>query len=399
MQTLAPKYDPLDPAVLENPYAAYAELRRATRVCRCGPGQWAVTRYADVAALLRDPRLGHHFPDVYYRFLLGDGDASLFFQRIIMDRDPPDHTRLRHLLNKSFAPSLIRRLTDRIEDMVGRLVNEAADRRGFDAVNDLAVPLPFLVICELLGVPSSSRDDVWPHVALLSKAFDTHTPETERPAIDQAVVWLRDFFRVLLDERRSQPTDDLISHMSTAITGPMALDRDEIIDNAVFLFFAGFETTTNLIGNGCAALLEYPQAFARLREEPALATLAVEEFLRYDAPVQSVSRLVLQPIEIGDRIIKKDRVLVLLLGSANHDERQFPDPTRLDIGRTPNPHLSFAGGIHYCLGATLARLEATAVFTRLAQRFTALEAGGEIVRRPSAGFRAYSQVPIIATVA
>ncbi len=398
MQALAPQYDPLDPIILDNPYAAYAELRRAARVCRSGPGQWAVTRYADVSALLRDPRLGHRFPDVYYKFLLGDGDASLFFRRIIMDHDPPDHTRLRTLMNKSFAPSLIRRLTDHIDDLVERLLDEAADRGRFDAVSDLAVPLPFLVICELLGVPSTSREEVWPYVAKLSKAFDTHTPEHERPSIDKAVIWLRQYFSALLDERRNHSGDDLISHMSRAVTGPLALDRDEIIDNAVFLFFAGFETTTNLIANGCAALVEEPHAFERLRAEPSLASSAVEEFLRYDAPIQCVSRLVLEPIEIGDRTIRKDRVLVLLIGSANHDEEQFTNPSRLDIGRTPNPHLSFAGGIHYCLGATLARLEATVLFSRLAGRFKTFEKGGELVRRPSGGFRAYAQVPIVATV-
>jgi cytochrome P450 len=395
--TLAPRFDPLDPAVLDDPYPAYAELRSAGRVCRSGPGQWAVTRYADVSALLRDPRLGHHFPDAYYKFLLGDGEASSFFRRIIMDRDPPDHTRLRHLMNQSFAPTLIRRLTDHIDELVETLLDRAADRGRFDAVADIAVPLPFLVICELLGVPRDNRDEVWPHVSRLSQAFDTHTPAAERPAIDRAVVWLREYFGVQLEERRGRSGDDFVSHMAAAITGPLAVDRDEIIDNAVFLFFAGFETTTNLIANGCAALLQHPRVWAQLRAAPSLAASAVEEFLRYDAPVQNVSRLVLQPVPIGERTINKDRVLVLLIGSANHDERQFAAPSQLDITRSPNPHLSFAGGIHYCLGATLARLEATAVFSRLARRFRTFEPGGELVRRPSAGLRAYARVPVAAT--
>jgi len=397
MQALTPRYDPLDPEVLDNPYPTYARLRRESRVCYAGPGQWAVTQYADVAGLLRDPRLGHEFPDIYYRFSLGDGDANSFFRRIILDRDPPDHTRLRRLMMQAFAPPLMRALEQRIAHLVDALLDGVAGRTRLDIVSDIAFPLPYLVICELLGVPPESRDEVRPYVISLCQAFGTHTPVDERPAIDRAVVWLREFVGRLVDERRARPCDDLISRMSAATEGPDALGWDEIVDNAVFLFFAGFETTSNVIASGCAALLDHPAELARLRADPSLVPTAVEECLRYDTPIQSVARLVLQPVEIGGQTIRKDRVLVLLVGSANHDEAQFTDPERLDVGRKPNPHLSFGGGVHHCLGATLGRLEAAALFARLLDRFPTLEPAGPVVRRPSGGFRAYASVPVTVT--
>ena len=168
------------------------------------------------------------------------------------------------------------------------------------------------------------------------------------------------------------------------------------MDNAVFLFFAGFETTSNLIAAGCAALLEHPGELRRLRADASLVPTAVEEFLRYDAPIQSVARLVLEPIDVGGQTIRRNRVVVLLLGSANHDERQFDDSERLNVGRKPNPHVTFGGGIHHCLGATLGRLEAVTLFERLLKRFAVLEPAGPVVRRPSGGLRSYASVPVVA---
>jgi cytochrome P450 len=399
MPVLAPRYDALDPAVLDNPYPIYARLRQAGRVCRGGPGQLVVTQYADVAALLHDPRLGHQFPDVYYSFSLGDGEAHSFFRRILLDRDPPDHTRLRQLMSEAFSPALMRTLAERVRVLVDERLHACAERGRFDAVSDLAFPLPYLVICDLLGVPADGREDVRPWVTSLCRAFNTHTPTEERPAIDRAIVWLRHYLGRLVDERRTRPCDDLISRMAAATHGPGALSRDEIVDNAIFLFFAGFETTSNLIAAGCAALLEHPGELQRLRADASLVATAVEEFLRYDAPIQSVARLVLEPIDIGSRTIRRNRVLVLLLGSANHDERQFDDPERLNVGRKPNPHLAFGGGIHYCLGATLGRLEAVTLFERLLKEFAVLEPAGPVVRRASGGLRSYASVPVVATSA
>jgi cytochrome P450 len=391
---LPPRYDPLDRALIDDPYPTYARLRAAGPLCRGGPGQWVVTRYADVVALLRDPRLGHQFPEEYHELSLGSGAASTFFQRIILYRDPPDHTRLRQLMGSAFNPTLMRRLTDHIGKIVDGLLSPVADRGHFDAIADLAFPLPVMVMCELLGLPSVDQLQVRRRALDLGKAFGTRISEQDRAAANEAVVWLRDYLGVQVAARVAAPGDDLLSQMLAAEESGHRLTHEEIIDNAVFLFFAGFETTMHLIGNGCAALLRHPNEIARLRADRTLVPAAVEEFLRYDAPIQGVARLVLEPVQVGNRTIKKGRVLVLLLGSANHDERQFVRPESLDIGRRPNPHVSFGGGPHHCLGAALARIEAAVAFDRLLQRFASLEPAADAVRQTDIRFRSYASVPV-----
>lgn len=399
MITLAPKYDPRDPAVLDNPYPTYARLREAGRLCRGGPGQWVVTRYADVAALLHDPRLSHQFPAEYRQFSMGEGAASEFFARIILTREPPQHTHLRRLMTPAFSSTLIRRLDAYIESVVDELLQAALDRGSLDAVGDLAFPLPVMVVCELVGIPTGDRDEVRPRALDLSKGFSTHTLESDRAAVNAAVVWLREYVGRLTSERRARPRDDLLSLLVTAGEGADKLSDEDIVDNAVFLFFAGFETTMNLIATGCAALLDHPDALSQLRADPSLMPTAVDEILRYDAPIQNAARLVTEPVNIGGQTIRAGRVLILLLGSANHDERQFVDPERFEIGRKPNPHVSFGGGIHHCLGALLARLEGSVALSRLVQRCAVLEPAGPAVRRPSPGFRAYAAVPMRVTAA
>jgi cytochrome P450 len=211
------------------------------------------------------------------------------------------------------------------------------------------------------------------------------------------VAWLRAYIAGLLAERRAALGDDLLSQMITAEVAeePGArLSGEEIVDNVIFLFFAGFETTTNLIATSVAALLRHPAELARLRQDPGLLPTAVDEFLRYDAPIQATARLVKEPVQVGGRTVRPGRVLVLLLGSANHDERRFPDPERLDVGRTPNAHLSFGGGAHHCLGAGLARIEGQAALGWLLRNAPVLEAAGDVVRRPSVTFRSYRSVPV-----
>lgn len=397
MTTVAARYDPMDAATLDNPYPVYAALRAAGRVCRGGPGQWVVTRYDDVAALLHDARLGHQFPAEYRRFSLGDGPASTFFQRIVLEREPPEHTRLRRLLGVAFTSQAVHQRLAYIGDTVDRLMQPALERGHLDAVADLAFPLPVTVACELIGIPEVDHDEIRPRAIDLSRAFGTYVPEADRPLADRAVEWLRDYMGRLVEERSRRPRGDLLSHLLAAEQGTDRLTREEIVDNAVFLLFAGFETTMNLIATGCALLIEHPEALRQLRADASLMPTAIEEMLRYDAPIQSAARLVLSPVTIGDRTIRADRVIVLLLGSANHDERQFADAERFDIARRPNLHVTFGGGIHYCLGAVLARLEASVAFSRLLRRVATLEPAGTPIRRRSAGFRSYAAVPISVT--
>jgi cytochrome P450 len=391
---LPPKYDAHDPAVMDDPYPTYARLRASGRVCRGGPGQWVVTHHADVYRLLRDQRLGNQYPAAYRQFSFGDTQLGVFFERIILNRDPPQHTYLRQLMNTAFGPAHIRKLTNRITVLVEQLFVPLLDRRSFDVVPEIAFTLPVLVVCELIGVPAQDREEVRPRAAELCKAFDTHLMEGQRGEVEAVLSWLRDYIGSMVRERTLHPGKDFLSALVSAAAQDRQLTQEDVVDNVVFLFFAGFETAKNLIATGFAALLAFPDQFVQLTQEPDLAVTATDEFLRYDAPIQVAGRFVMEALEIGGRLIQRDRVLTLLLGSANHDETVFNRPGVLDIRRQPNPHVAFGGGIHFCLGAMLARMEATAVFRMLAERVRQLAQQGPIKRQPSPTFRCCTHVPV-----
>jgi cytochrome P450 len=393
--TLPPRYDPTDPELVDDPYPTYTRLRAAGPLVRFGPGGFGVTRYADVAALQRDPRLGSEFPDEYHEMSVGLGPAAQFFARIMLYRDPPEHLRLRRLMGKAFSPALVRALRTHIGELVDELLDAALARGSADLVTDLAYPLPVLVICKMMGIPAQARTDVRDRATALGRAFSAIVPQTARAGADEAVLWLRAHLGELLDQRRRAPGDDLLSALLAAQEQGESLTPDEIVDNTVFAFFAGFETTVHLITTGCAALLAHPGEYAKLRADPALVPGAVEEFLRYDAPIQGTARLVREPVEIGGRTIRAGRVVVLMLGSANHDERVFADPARLDVTRSPNPHLTFGGGAHLCLGAFLARTEGAVVFDRLVRRLAPMRAAGPAVRQTDTPFRGYDSIPVL----
>lgn len=373
----------------EDPYPAYARLRAAGALSRAGPGQWAVSRYAEVASLLASPKLGQEFPDAYHELSLGRGAASHFFRRIVLYRDPPEHTRLRKLMAHAFAPAVLRARREEIRAMARSLLAPLRERGSFDAVADFARPLPVMVICALLGIPDVEVETVAPHAADLGRAFGVRVSDEDRAAADRAVEWLRAYVGALLDARRRAPGDDLLSQLAAAGD----LTHEEIVDNAVFLFFAGFETTAGLLGNGIAALLAHPAELARLRADRSLLPSAVDELLRFDAPIQGVARMVREPIEIEGRTIRAGRVLVLLLGSANRDERQFSDPDRLDLTRSPNAHVSFGGGPHGCLGAYLARLETSIALEVLLDTFGSIEPAGPPERERATRFHVWRSIP------
>jgi cytochrome P450 len=379
-------------ASLDDPYSVLGELRLQSPIVKgTVPLVWGVTRHEEVSALLRDDRLSHEFPRPYISFQTGEGPAVDFFQNVLLNRDAPDHTRLRTLMGKAFRGLTVRKLYDHIDELVTELLRPALDRETFDVVTDLASPLPVQVICELLGFPQVDRDDVRTNAAGMISI------EPER--IHPSTVWMRDYVRNFIEERSADAEGDLLQRMLAAEDGEDAFTHDEIIDNVLLLFFAGFETTTNLIANGCAALIENPDEMRRLWFDPTLAPTAVEEFLRYDPPLPFVNRLTREPMEIGGRMIKEGRVIALLIASANYDETVFARPEALDITRKPNPHLAFGGGIHHCLGAMLARLEGEIVFRRLAERTQSLEADGPPVRRQASAVRSFESVPVRATAA
>ena len=380
------EFDPVTLSAVDDPYPIYAELRAGGPLAKGSVrGSWAITRHAEVSAFLRDQRLGHQFPREYIEFITGMGAAADLQQDFLLNHDPPEHTRLRALMSQAFKGLVVRKLRDHITDLVDKLLDRALDLRTFDVIDDLAFPLPVQVICQLLNIDDTDRDRVRAHAnALVSP---------DQKAQTESADWLRDYMGSVLREREPDPDGDLLQRMLAAEDGEEAFTHHEIVANAVLLFFAGFETTTNLIGNGCAALLAHPDQKKRLWDEPDMAPLAVEEFLRYDPPVPFVNRLTLEPIEIAGYTIKPQRWVVLLLASANRDESVFEDPADLEISRKPNPHIGFGGGIHHCLGAMLARLEGEIAFKRLAERSQNFEASGEPERRVS-GVRSLAKLPV-----
>ncbi len=396
----APRFNALDPDVIADPYPAYAELRAAGRVCRVHPASWGVTRHADVAALLRDRRLGNEFPADDPQFRMAENLARDVFRRIIPTRDAADHGRLHHLVIKAFSPGVARRMRARIVEMVDELIAPSLDTGRLDAVADLAFPLAATVVLELIGIPREARAEIWPRSTALAKAFTPFLPEGDRKEADEALEWLRAYVHELAGRRRPDPDGDLLGRLLAAgADDPDSYSRDEIVDNVLFLCFTGYETTMNMVCTGCSALAANPGEWLRLRETPRLATTAAEEFVRYDAPIQYTARLALEPIRIGDRLIRKGRSVFLLLGCANHDEEVFERPDRLDIGRSPNPHVGFGGGVRGCLGSALARVEGGVVFERLAAHVATMEAARPPVRVPSTLFRSYSSIPLAVTPA
>jgi cytochrome P450 len=386
-----PQFDVRAPEVLDDPVPAYARLRAAGAVLPNGPGQWVVPRHREVAELLKDRRLTKTLPEAYYRYTVGDPELSGFLSGQNLGRRNALAARV---LAGAFSPALVRRLDATMRQQVDDLLAPALAGGSTDLVADLALPFPLAVICELLGVPPAERAELWPHAAQLVRAFSDIAFLSDQD-VGEAVAalrWLRAYLTDLL--RRGTGDDDLLTRMASTEADGERLTPQEIVDNAITVFYAGFETSMGMISNGMVALLRNPDQLTRLRERPDLTPLAVEEMLRYEAPIQVTMRSPLEPVQVGGRNIRPGRVLYLLVGSANRDPEQFADPDRFDIGRAPNPHLSFGAGVYRCVGAALARAEGVAVFDRLLATTRGIEFAGEPVRRPRFNFRTYDSVPL-----
>jgi cytochrome P450 len=398
-ETLA--FNPFLPEVHEDPYPLYHQLRSEDPVHRSPLGFWVLTRHADVLAVLRDPRMSRD-PRRSERMellrasaevdeLLSEEEAapSMLFV------DPPDHTRLRALVSKAFTPGAVERLRPRVEAIVAELLDRVAGAGRMDVVEDLAYPLPVTVICELFGVPEADRDRFRAWSRELVRLLD---PMVAADALDRALqarLALRGYLRELIATRRSQPTGDLLSALIAAEDQGSQLSESELVSMCVLLLVAGHETTVNLIGNGTLALLRHPETRAGLAADAALPGKAVEELLRYDSPVQFTSRHALADLEIGGRRVRAGETVIAVLGAANRDPAQFPDPDRLDLARAPNRHIAFGGGIHFCLGAPLARVEARIAISAVLARLPGMEPGPEPpVRRDTVTLRGLSSLPV-----
>jgi cytochrome P450 len=385
-------YDPFAPSFHDDPYPTWTALRESEPMHRTPLGTYVLTRHEDVFALLRDRRLGRDIPPNLVRLAAGDGDLADFFASNLLNREAPDHTRLRKLMVLPFTPKLIKDLRESVERLVDELL-DATDDRDIDVVGDLGGVLPVLVICELLGLPPEDRERVRPWAVALANASTVFPPDDVRTAADGAVREFRAYFEDQLPKVREHGRG-LLAALSRAESDGDRLSHDELVVNAILLFFAGFETTTNLIGNGMLALLDAPDEMQRLRDDPRLLPTAVDELLRYDSPLQTSLRITHEDVELPSGHIKANRVIELSLAAANRDPRAFSNPDRVDVGRVDNPHVAFGSGVHFCLGAHLARLEGEAAFGGLLRRYDSIELAGEPVRKASASIRGLESLPV-----
>lgn len=343
-----------------------------------GMPAWLVTRYADAKALLADHRLSkdnEHARALFERKLPSDGDKSRPFERSLtahmLNLDPPDHTRLRKLVNKAFTARTVERLRPRIEEISDRLLADMVGNTEVDLLSAFAFPLPITVICELLGVPDDAREDfrTWSNTLL-----DTATPEQ----IEYASGKMARYLGELIAQKRAEPTDDLLCALVHATDEGDALSEPELVSMAFLLLVAGHETTVNLIGNGVLSLLREPDQLAVLRADPELLPNAVEEFLRYESPIHLATlRFTTEPVRVGRTRIPAEEFVLISLLAANRDGERYPDADRLDVTRQTGGHLAFGHGIHFCVGAPLARLEAQIAVGRLLERFPELRLAAE----------------------
>ena len=380
-------FNPFLPSYQANPYPAYAALRAEDPVHFSAAIQaWVLTTHEDCERVLRDEETFSSSSDT------ASGQLATVLQEqrrefplgevpTVLNSDPPVHTRLRTLLNRAFTPRAIEGLRPHIEDIADSLLADAGRAGGrFDAVTGFAQPLPIIVIAELLGVPPEDRDQLKVWSTAIANTTNVLNTEDALTAARQATVELIAYMDEIVAQRRAAPGADIMTALVQAEEGGERLSHDELLAFSILLLLAGHETTTNLIGNGLLALTEHPEAAAALRAEPDLMPSAVEEFLRYDSSVQGAVRFARETVEIRGRTIERGSTLLLLLGAANRDPVQFAEPDTLDIARSPNRHLSFGRGVHFCLGAPLARLEGGVAFRALLDRFTELrvaEGGAE----------------------
>ncbi|HEX4902190.1 MAG TPA: cytochrome P450 [Acidimicrobiales bacterium] len=396
------------PEGIEDPYPAYRQLRELAPVHRSGTGTVFLTRYDDCRELLRDHRFGNGGADGGIGLPSADPAVDEFRteqRRRHADRppsmlflDPPDHTRQRRLVSRAFTPRRVEQMRSTIGDLAHRCVDDLAEAGEGDLLDLVGFRLPVAVIGAMVGVPEVD----WPRFrSLITRGAVGIEPTATIDDLRDGEAAMEEtgaYFLDLVAERRSHPQDDLLSDLIRVEEDGDQLSEAELIVVATLLFAAGFETTTNLIGNGAAALLRHPAQMARLWDDEGLLPSAVEEMLRWDSPVQFDARRALEPADVVGVPVEAGTTVVTLLGAANRDPAHFSDPERFDVGRDEGPPMSFASGIHHCLGANLARAEGQEVFRALRDRFRSIELAGDLVHRPRTTLRGYEAVPVRVSV-
>ena len=395
-------YEPGSPAFIADPYPVLARLRAEhPAIHDPATNQWLVSRFADVGALLRDKRLGRSYVHVASHEEFGRTPPPAWqapfeaSQRLqLIDMEPPDHTRLRRLVSTAFTPRTVEGLRPRVTELVDGLVTAARDRGEFDLLADVIERLPVAVIAELLGIPEEDRPLLRPWSADMTLMFElARSQDDERRAV-RATVEFSDYVRGVVRARRASPRADLLSQLALVGEAGDRLSEDELIATAILLLNAGHEASVNGAANAWWTLFRHPAALASLRAEPGLVPTAVEELLRYDTPAPMFERWVLEEIEICGITIPRGQELALLFASANRDEAAFANADGLVLDRSPNPHLSFGAGIHYCLGAPLARLELAILFRAILERMPTLQLVSEPAWKPRFVLRGLQSLPV-----
>ncbi|MFF1297618.1 MULTISPECIES: cytochrome P450 [unclassified Streptomyces] len=384
-------FDPWDPAFLADPYPSYADLRGKGRVHFYEPTrQWLVPHHADVSALLRERRLGrtyqHRFSHEDFGRTAPPAEHEPFHtlnDHGMLDLEPPDHTRIRRLVSKAFTPRTVEQLKPYVTRLAGELVDQLVQKGGGDLLTDVAEPLPVAVIAEMLGIPEADRAPLRPWSADICGMYELNPPQDVAARAVRASVEFSGYLRELIAERRENPGDDLISGLIAAHDEDDRLTEQEMISTCVLLLNAGHEATVNATVNGWYALFRNPDQLAALRADHTLIPSAIEELMRYDTPLQLFERWVLDDIEIDGTTIPRGAEIAMLFGSANHDPAVFQAPEKLDLARKDNPHISFSAGIHYCIGAPLARIELAASMAALLEKAPGLALAAEPERKPN----------------
>lgn len=395
-------YRPSDPAFIADPYPAFARLRAKASVAYDeATGQWVVSRFADVNALLRDRRLGRSYLHVATREEWGraepPGWQAPFWDLArdqLIDQEPPDHTRLRRLVSRAFTPRAVEAMRPRIEAIVSVLVERAAELGQFDLLADLIELLPVAVIAEMLGIPESDRYLLRPWSADFTLMFELDPTEEDQRRAARASEEFTIYVRELARERRTRPKSDLLSELALVAESGDHLTENEVVATAILLLNAGHEASVNGAGNSWWALFRHPEALAALRAHPGLVVTAVDELLRFDTPAPMFERWVLEDIEIAGVRIPRGQELALIFASANRDAATFEGADDLVLDRSPNPHLSFGAGIHFCLGAPLARLELDILYRAMLERLPTLELVAEPEWKPRFVLRGLRSLPV-----
>ncbi|SFL75764.1 cytochrome P450 [Geodermatophilus ruber] len=393
--------DLTDPAVVADPYPSFAAARAQAPVqWHEGMNLWLAFTHAESNAVLRDRRLGRIWKDKApaERF----GSFNLIHRNAILEMEPPEHTRLRQLISSAFARGHVERLRPWVEELAGRLVDDLVERSGgsepVDVLSGMAEQLPVDVIAELLGVPEADRPLLRPWSNAIVKMYEYGRTTAVEDAAERAADEFVAYLRALTAERRRTPGEDLLSHLvAVRDSDGGRLTEDELVTTCILLLNAGHEATVNVSGNGLLALLRHPGQMQRLRQDAGLLPTAIEEFMRFDSPLQLFERTATTDVEIGGVTVREGQKIAALLGAANHDPAAFDAPETFDVGRADNPHITFGAGVHFCIGAPLARVELQASFGALLGRTSRLELGGEPVRRPEFVIRGLAELPVVLT--